>query len=620
MKKIISPLLVLFIILSACEFEPQGLYEVDVAEVTNPPEITVDLNLATDTIYISSNGSSRLTYSTDDPLIRYAHFSLNQQQLALIESTSGSFSIHFNSNSHLLKQPYTLSVQLFRSTGSGSLADKMNMEGFVYSTEFTLIFVTESELASQIKRIVPENGSLKVEWEKFIGIGFKKYHVFNSVFNKIAIITDQNQTSCFDPSYIGYNADYYVVTEAEDDSYISDHVFFEDGLPSANASKTQDGRILIQWDKSKYENNLSGYRIFEFLPTFNELNEITFITNLSDTSFIFNEVKFAAKTRFFVQSVGKENEIVLDKHSNYQYLTSVTEDLYLGDKIPMFSYEFFYNPLGINCFYSSNGYLYKFDCDQQSFSDSIPSNRIDISASPNGNQILLAATNSLHLVDTKTMGKTNEIPLSMLPEEKMPYRQLLSNVEKGVIVNNSGNYYFYDFQKNEVLAQFSIDGETNHTDRMEISYNGNFFCTNHIKGVYPNYSAELYKLDGDQAIQVWTGNNITYFDFDPVNNQFLYFKDKKLITVSLSDLSIIKEVNFEDPFLFDIDWNRREYISLNEGRNLFSICDVETGEIKTQFRTFNFDGEFSYFQYIFLSNKTLFTYGNQGLKLQLPYD
>jgi len=303
MKKITYYLFSLTMIFSACEYEPEGIYEVDVQPVTDAPEITVNLNFMTDTIYVPTNGYTTLVYSTPDPKVRYAYFELNNKQLVKIESTSGTFTFSFSAGQYQKVIPYELKVELFRSTGSGSLADKVYAEGFLYSKSFILIFQNESEMAPQVTGVFPENGSLRVEWEKFKGFGFQKYHVFNSVFYKIDIITDPNKTFLYDDSYIGYNSDYYIVTETNDNTFTSNHFYFEDGLPEATAELTENTTMKVSWGQSKYYNNIEGYRIFESYNRYNHFNEIAYIENSQDTSYLYDDGRFGVASRFYILPV-----------------------------------------------------------------------------------------------------------------------------------------------------------------------------------------------------------------------------------------------------------------------------------------------------------------------------
>jgi len=616
MRRITHILIFLTILLYSCEYEPEGLYEAEVEPVTEAPEITVNLNFVADTVYVPVNGYTTLVYSTPDSKIRYAHFSLNNKQLTRIESTSGTFTFSFNSGQYQKGITYELKVELFRSTGSGSLADKLYAEGFIYSRSFYLIFEDESKMAPQVTRVYPHNGSLRVEWEKFKGFGFKKFHVFNSTFYKIDIISDPDKNFLYDESYVGYNGDYYVVTETDNNTFTSNHVYFEEGLPEATAEHTVGNKVEINWGQSKFVNNISGYRIFESYNRYNHFNELAWIEGGVDTSFIFEDGRFAVATRFYIQPIPVEREIPMNSYDDLRYMASTTEDVLIGDKMPVFPFDFFHNPPGNFCYFSNIDKIFKFDCSKNTIADSIETQYIYMSVSPDGKTILSSHLDRLEIIDANSMEITNMIREDELPEGTMPYQFLTANNGKGVFSANSGNYYYYDYNLKKSEALFRIDGESNIGDKMRISPDGKYFCIRHIKGIYPNYLTELYKLENGEAVQIWNDNEVEFFDFDPTSGQFVYYKDGKILFASPENLSTVSELAVNDDFFYDIDWSNREYICLNNDRDLITIYDLNTGTAKTRVKTYNFGGYNSNYEDIFLSNKIIFT---QGLKLKLDY-
>lgn len=609
-------LLFLIFIFAACEYEPGGVYEVDVEPVTEAPDITVNLNFSSDTIYIPVSGYTTFNYSTPDSKVRFALFKLNNSQLSKIESTSGTFTFNFNSTQYQKGIPYQLTLELFRGTGSGSLADKLNAEGFLYSKSFVLVFEDEAAMAPQIIRVIPENGSLKVEWEKFKGVGFQRYHVFNSVFYKMAIIEDQNKTFMYDESYIGYNGEYYIVTETDNNTFTSRHYSYEEGLPEAVAKKIDDLSIEITWGKSKFENNIHGYRIFESYNWFNYFNEVAYIQDGAATNFTFEDGRFAVKTRFYIQPIPKIGEHALNSYDDLRYMASSTGDVLIGDPMPVFPFAAFIKPLGNFSYFTDIFQVYKFDCEKNIISDSIPSQYVYLSVSPDGKRMLTSKPGQIEIVNTANMQVAEVIPESTFPEEEMPVQFLLSNNGKGVFYNEKADYYYYDYLNKTVEAKFRVDGESNLGDKMKISPDGQFFCVRHIKGIYPNYLTELFKLDGGEAVMIWSDSETGFFDFDPTTGELVYYKNGILTRMSPDDLTILSEISVSEKYFYDIDWNRQEYVTLSEERNLISIYDLNTTDLKKEVKTYKFGDSSSSFENLFLSNKILFT---EGLKLKLVY-
>lgn len=604
----------------SCKYSPSGTYEVTVQPVSEAPEIEVDLNIASDTLLLPVNRDIKITYTTHDSEVRYVVLLFNDGHDYVEEGKSGTFYLKFNNNIQQKNTPYSLTIQLFRSSGSGSLADKFGMEGFLYQQVFTVIFLESSDLAPQVTKAYPQNGSMKIEWEKFKGVGFKAYHVFNTEFYKIDIITDQNITEVYDPTYVGYVGSYHIVTECESDSYRSQEFNMRSPLPVANAKQLSNGKTEIRWNQTKYKGNVLAYRIYEYYSRSNYLNEIAYVTDLNDTTLIYDKTRFAVKTRFFIEMVAKEL-IFAENYwkKNFQNYTGETEDYLLGNKIPIIPDNFFHNPPGKYCYYS-NWWLYKYDTNLQQITDSIEQPRLDFAITPDGQRMLtLNSGTSVDILATSDFSKLHSLEATTLPENKLPYRAVLSNTNTGVLVSQTGRYFFYDFLNNKELSEFANEGQTQHSDKMKISNDGNFFCATHWS-LSNAYSAELYEYKNASSNLIWKADNVKYFGFDPVNNYFIYFRNNKLTVMDLPSFTEKYEIEIADNFVFDIDWNQNEFLSLNNERDMFSIRDIQSGEIKKQIPTFEFGAPAVDYHAAFLSNKTLFISGYPtGLSLKLDY-
>jgi len=114
--------------------------------------------------------------------------------------------------------------------------------------------------------------------------------------------------------------------------------------------------------------------------------------------------------------------------------------------------------------------------------------------------------------------------------------------------------------------------------------------------------------------KIWSAA-INYSEFDPNNNTFIYFSNNTLYTISLNDLSTVKALSINDPYIFDIDWSRKEFLSLNSSQDKFSICDLVTGTIKATVETASFNNSWTN-KSVYLFNKTLFY---QDIAFQIDY-
>jgi hypothetical protein len=183
----------------------------------------------------------------------------------------------------------------------------------------------------------------------------------------------------------------------------------------------------------------------------------------------------------------------------------------------------------------------------------------------------------------------------------------LANNGTGIYIETSGDYIFYDFLNEKELARFRISGSTNPEDQREISGDGKYFCLRHILGFWPSYSTELYQLKNGTVTKLWTDIEVKYFEFDQQSNNMSFLKNGKLYFMSLADQKITAEIAVADPYFHDIDWTNREFLTLNETRDMLSIYDLDTGKLKAQKKTLSYDSSEIVFQTLKLFNHTLFS-------------
>jgi hypothetical protein len=587
---------IILLFCATCEYAPEGEYHVEVKKITDAPELKIKLNFDSDTLYIAANYNTTVEYSTTDPLVKYASFFLNDNQLA-ISGPSGFFYIQYDNSKYQIDVPYILEVSFFRSSGSGSLADKLESEGFLYSREIVVYFVNEEIMVPQITSVINEKGRLKITWERYNGFGFKNYYVRLPETANIAIISDQNITSCYYDGYIGYGTVFEVLTDIGGNYLHSRYFNVDPELPVLKANIRGGDTILFTWDKSKFSENILGYKVYELFWQFGKLNEIANITDPSDTSFLYN-AKFCVRTRYMLEIIPKTAPVF-----PYDY-ASTTSEVMCGINIE--NRGFPSSARGIYGYMGGwvNGYyrLYKYNTENRTATDSMPIPSFHTYCSYNGKWLLNSGNFELNLIDAENMQLIRTYkPDGFMGEEGLPGKYLIANTGIGLLAFPSGNYYYYDFINDAVVKKFNIYSSPD--DHMEISPDGNFLAVETFISATQSFRTSLYHFTGDSIELVWQ-NTPDNFDFDSEKNSFVYFKDGQLIHLSLPDLSVTKTLNLPQGHLYSLDWNRREFLFLNQERDMFSVRGLESGEILAEVETYKFGDSFSA---ISLMNKTLYT-------------
>ena len=117
------------------------------------------------------------------------------------------------------------------------------------------------------------------------------------------------------------------MAETDNGSFTSRHVFYEEGLPKAVAQKRDDMTIEVTWEKSKFENNIAGYRIFESYNRFNYFNEVAYLEGGSANGYTFDEGRFAVETRFYIMQKPKKREIPFNSYDDLRFMGQFNKDI-----------------------------------------------------------------------------------------------------------------------------------------------------------------------------------------------------------------------------------------------------------------------------------------------------
>jgi hypothetical protein len=145
-----------------------------------------------------------------------------------------------------------LKAVFYLSTQTGSIADKTGAEAFVESKEWVIIFSADKPTCTS--EVV--DGRLKLTWTPYKNIGSRKYYITH-YWDTILDSTYNNWY--IDSTYVGYQRD-YIITIADKgiSNYRATHT---ENYTNNKIYLTQNDSIIIKWNKWKFYNNISGYKI-----------------------------------------------------------------------------------------------------------------------------------------------------------------------------------------------------------------------------------------------------------------------------------------------------------------------------------------------------------------------
>lgn len=567
--KLFLILVVSVLVVLSCRYSPGGENMVEIEKPGDAPEVLVDLNFASDTLYLNRPSTVRFSISGKNQ-VNWARMFIGGVHMGTISSATGGFDISQNFGFYQ-DGTYVLKIEFFTSTGTGSMADKLQSEGFIYSNSWVLVIKNGSYLNSDITKLTDQNGKLKLEWNAYKGIDFKSYivrksHWINQTFDTVAVITDPTQTWAYDPSFVGEKAQYQIATVLQDQysGYIGKTSDYQGKLPRIYSEYKENGTYRIYWNKSKYTENIHNYNLYKEKSYFNDL-ELLKSAASSDTSFLYQSNSFGLDEKLVLNLVPKQIPNYF-KDYNWFYDFCVRAG-YLGEQLyPMwlcrpdqYGGKFYYTAKD-----SKYGYkLYVYDT-QTHRPDSVQmQNEIHVlDVSPGSKWVVghSQQTGRIFTINTESPHQVNYI------ESKDIFGYTSGNMlvvvsDNGILVaENDLKTCLYDLNKRQLI--WSVD-HTPYMNSIRISADGNYLLRGYT----------LFKITGSGIQEVKT--------FD-VNPEGFTYPDNQLIFKSLNKVEFVDCVSLETVktmditgWLKNIDFKRGHLLAFDNDN--LSIYDLKTG-------------------------------------------
>lgn len=375
MKKInfhFLAILCILLISFSCEYSPP---EIPLTEVEKPsdqaPSISIDLTPEMDTIMLSTSVNVSYKVDVGSLTIYEVKFLLDGTDMGTLFSDANGHYATTLSSSKISDGLHELKVRTYTSTNSGSIADKVQAEGYLY--EFTWPVVVNKEAKDQMKftnlQVIPTG--IKLSWFKYDYADFQRYTV-----NKISIIPNQSkelvnttnpyQNSVIDLSYVeGDYVTYSLYTYM--DGFAMDSRSYVEEIKKPRVTINADRTIGVNWSPSKYPQNVKSYYLKTSIPTFG-YTEDKEIADLAQTTVTFNEkLGFGGNYGMQLRYIPKG----YDGYNTFDVKGGLTQ-FALGDSIPAFERGFLIEGTNSLLIYKAgNFFRYNYSTHQSSSSFAI---------------------------------------------------------------------------------------------------------------------------------------------------------------------------------------------------------------------------------------------------------
>jgi hypothetical protein len=209
-------LLMSLCIIYACEYEPKGEYNNGSKENNTPPEVLIDLQFAQDTVIFQWPAYLDFFIDVKNTTVHWADIYMGDT-LVYSNLNNRSGKINFNLDGYIKNSgTHKMKLEFFTGTNTGSMANQLEAEGFLFSKEWTLIAVPYN--TPEIQEIKIEDGQLILIWDTYTGERFYYYQIQKKVQNKIYDLINIRQASnnsTIDSSYLGEPSQYRVITYSD---------------------------------------------------------------------------------------------------------------------------------------------------------------------------------------------------------------------------------------------------------------------------------------------------------------------------------------------------------------------------------------------------------------------
>lgn len=587
------------LLIYSCEYEPEGDYLSNIKKPTATPRMWTELNVSTDTVIVEQSGYLRFNFKADNSEIQWVQLLVDDKELGKYSVSSGEFLIDAD-ESDLSLGLHKMTINAYIPTGSGSIADVCNAEGFIFSKTWTLILKENLYYSPKFPSIKPENGSLKITWEKFKGLDFKEYVILKSLFwgvshDTLAVITDQEKTYVYDNNYIGERATYTLHINAKyRTQYYDDGIDYKDEVPKVNISSVNNHILTLTWNKSKFIKNIKGYEVYTreaYTGTYKLLQEIN---DSKDTSCVFDNLGFSCEHEFLLITIPNKTPNYIDDFWDKKLYSGSETKGVIGDKNTK---REIFSPFGDYYYYLGNRKIFEYNYITKTTTDSISFNNsiiTDYSVSPNRKYILAVTDQKVHLFNINSKEKTTYTIEELTGNPYGLYWPSISDNGKCIFSFGGSDILIYDFIQNKKIIQYKFDYWISSN---KISADGKYFCNNN--------GAPLFEIQADTIIEKWKNtdeiHNSTFFDFAPDDPDLIWIKKGDyLYKKKISDLSNINSYNMPNTYIFNIDYNSNKALGHHEYD--YIIYDLKTGDQVWSYPS----GQSTYFNNLFLCNNTIY--------------
>lgn len=593
-----TAILIIFIFLYGCElfvYEPEGEHYVDLSE--EPGVVNVFWEESGDTIGVWQKAKLHYNFSVE-PQVTPLQVFLYLDGTEISSATNGE-PLKFNSYD-LEDGIYKAYLILVATSGTESLADRLRLETTIAVDSTKHIWVDNGELGQvAIKDIkLQENGSLKIEWEKYQRPRFARYEIRQSLgcsFSCIkATIDVADSTTWVDLEYDGHPRSYWIWTkDFAGRRQNGPRKYFETSRrPSSFVdARAENCEITFSWTKSVYPLAFDSYSILRASTTEYpwDARSLVSVDDLNQT-----QAKVSA-------ALGSEITYYLGVQSKSAIMRSDTIRVPVGLRFPNNMSD-----IGLLKYNEDLDQYFAYDRTQGTIAlldasnmEILSSNQVKPAKAPGGrsftysenrNQFVVTVENLIKVFDTnslkliKTLDLNDLYPSTYLPRLYDSNKIFLN--DNGVLWYTLASYQ-YPYRRPKGTGALDLDSETL-IEELHFPKSKNGFFSVHPEGklfyarIDEKSGNSFYKFEENSVISVFSPNGSNDIHIRDDGNYYYQITypgssgdsendNPKIEFKPLTSNRAFWSVNIGDISTFTLDKksNRFSYVSKSEGGLVF---------------------------------------------------
>lgn len=552
----------MLLFLASCEFQLSEIPEIKIEEPSEDgPAIQLELKPETDVLILFQNVKISYRFQTESNEVHWVEFYFNDE---LIVKQQHDLSKLLELNLNIGKYPdgpHQIEILVFVASNTGSIADKVGAEGYLYQLVWPVIIDRTSSRTVKIKSVEPVAGGVLLKWNDYRFSHFDKYKIrkvsFFDLKEEIIEIDNQNVTEYFDGDYLeGENVFYAINVNGE----WSQGVYFTQELNSLEARGFENYSGKIVWEPTKNPNRLDYYRIYEGAHS-SQRNEKK-IPFEQGSTYAIEKLPFGGNKQYNLQFVPKTG------NSNRALSTLDVSSVVVGsgDKIPQF--EVTKKVFGTDySLYSNGNIIVLFDHQTKMKLDSINFGSEKLRAyrlSMDGKLVYTLVENNLTAWEINGFVKQGSVDVTEIDESLSGiYEFNVSDNSRILFTPTNWKLLLYDFKNKEVILQSEENYGLGY-----LSPDGNSFLTQ--KTGYYEMEIKYFNMADEEIKMVYeknaSVNMLRNFFFSATENkQIITCEGNNLFIRDVNNFSEIKKIKISNSAIVIYDPETNLFIYEKEG-------------------------------------------------------